>query len=207
MRKKILCSMLALSVANLSLGYVNTVQASEIQQSKYNVGFQVVNYADTLYRQISEDTLFFASIENPSSYVVLPKGTIVSILGALFQDGNETTFFYVSYNGVEGYVDKQFVDLETDFNNAFSNGINTYTSGENAQSSGEKITISHKGVQMTLVPNGKGWYLDQDGIDRDAQGNPIDPTTGKPYDTSSTLHEANFTPIDQLPTNSGIKAE
>ena len=73
------------------------------------------------------------------------------------------------------------------------------------QSSGGKIIISHKGVQMTLTPNGKGWYLDQDGIDRDAQGNPIDPTTGQPYDTNTIVIEPNttFTPS----TPSGIHAE
>lgn len=204
MRKKILCTILALAMITLPMGYVNTVQASEVQQSKDNVGFQVVNYAETLYRQISEDTLFFASIENPSSYVVLPKGTIISILGALFQDGNETTFFYVSYNGVEGYVDKQFIDLETDFNNAFSNGVTTYTSGENAQPIGNKITVNYGGILTTAVSNGKGWYVTSDGIDVDAQGNPIDPTTGQPYDTTVTYVEPGE--HHEIITNSGIRA-
>lgn len=75
------------------------------------------------------------------------------------------------------------------------------------KSSGGKITVNYGGKPTTVTPNGKGWYITSDGIDVDAQGNPVDPITGQPYDTSSTLHEANFTPIDQLPTNSGIKAE
>lgn len=73
------------------------------------------------------------------------------------------------------------------------------------QSSGGKTTVNYKGVQMTLTPNGKGWYLDQDGIDRDAQGNPVDPITGQPYDTNTIVVEPNttFTPS----TPSGIHAE
>ena len=200
--------MLALSVAILSLGYVNpmsTVQASETEVSQDNVGFHVVDYTEEMYRQTLEDTLFFTSIENPNSFTVISKDTALEILGVLYQDNTETTFLYVKNRGVKGYVDKQFIDMETALNNEFStlpNGIRPYTPVENAD--GTITVYDDWGDKLILRPTGDEYYVDQYGAKRSKEGYDIDPFTGLPM---KPRYDIDTTPIvPYISYNSGLKA-
>ena len=50
---------------------------------------------------------------------------------------------------------------------------------------------SERGLSLTLTPNGKGWYTDQYGFDRDANGNVVSSIDGSLYQelpTEGTLH-------------------
>ena len=60
---------------------------------------------------------------------------------------------------------------------------------------------------ITLTPNGKGWYTDQYGYDRDANGNRVSTIDGSPYsDNTVTIDKLPGWDIDTNNTSTGLKA-
>lgn len=69
------------------------------------------------------------------------------------------------------------------------------------------VYSSADGMQLTLTPNGKGWYVDQYGFSRDQFGNDVDPITGEviksiPYDSVVEEYQGGV----GASYNSGLKA-
>lgn len=77
-----------------------------------------------------------------------------------------------------------------------------------SQPSGTISVYSSKdGMDLILTPNGKGWYTDQYGIARDAQGNDVNPQTGQPM-TQSHINPPSLPDgwgIDTNNTSTGLK--
>ncbi len=175
MKKKLICSILALSLALIPMGYLapaQTVQAAEEKRGleRYQ-GYNVIEYGGYFYHPIAEDTLMFEDITKPESYTVLSKGTVVRTIGLLYLDIKNTGFIYVDYDGVKGYVDSQFIDM----NNFVEPDVSM-----------EKITVYNEaeGKKLILEPIwwwGEGKYIDQDGYPRNINGDRINPVTGELY--------------------------
>lgn len=72
------------------------------------------------------------------------------------------------------------------------------------QNSNGTISVysSKDGLNLVLTPNGKGWYTDQYGVARDAQGNDVNPANGQPFVNNFTMGEGMYTgDIDSLLDN------
>lgn len=58
------------------------------------------------------------------------------------------------------------------------------------------VYSSADGMQLTLTPNGKGWYVDQYGFSRDQFGNDVDPITGETLESVYINEVTPLTPGD-----------
>lgn len=174
MKKKLICSILALSLALIPMGYLapaQTVQAAEEKRGleRYQ-GYNVIDMCGVFNYAIAEDTLLFEDITKPEIYTVLTKGAVIKYLGLLYYDMTNTGFIYVDYNGIKGYVNKDFVDL--------SNIIPPKMSTETL-----RVYNEEEGIELILTPSwkGEGWYNDQFGWFRNAQGQKLNVATGEIY--------------------------
>ena len=168
MKKKLICSILALSLALIPMGYLAPAQT--VQAEGVYGGYHVVDYTGQYNHPILEDTLLFEDITKPESYTLLPKGSVVKALGTLHYEVTDVGFVYVDFNGVKGYVDKSFIDFSTTIKPKMSTEI-------------LRVYNEEEGVELILTPSwkGEGWYDDQFGWFRNAQGQKLDAFTGEVY--------------------------
>ena len=76
-----------------------------------------------------------------------------------------------------------------------------------SQPSGTITAVTPEGQTVTLTPNGKGWYKDQIGCPRDANGNRVSNIDGSPYsDNTITIDKLPGWDIDTNNTSTGLKA-
>lgn len=182
MKKKLICSILALSLALIPMGYLapaQTVQAAEEKQGleRYQ-GYNVLNYSGVFYHPITEDTLLFEDVTKPETYTILAKDAVIGAIGLLYYDMTNTGFIYVEYGDIKGYVDARYIDMST------------FTVSELPEMSADDIISVYNekdGLDLVLTPNGKGWYTDQYGVARDAQGNDVNPANGQPFTKNYTV--------------------
>ena len=77
------------------------------------------------------------------------------------------------------------------------------------QNSDGTITVynAQEGRTLTLTPNWKGWYTDQDGCHRNAQGQKVKPSTGEPYESPEIRYNTNGVTGGAPVSGSGVTAQ
>lgn len=171
MKKKLICSILALSLALIPMGYLapaQTVQAAgALDLVTTEDGVQI--YTSSWWYQATEDTLIFKELNNPASYSMVTKGSYVQEIGFVAGNG---VFHYVNlYNGSEivmtGYIDGQYFEQQSTAPTSIFKPIEVYLADE-----GYTAILTLKNPQI-------GVYEDQHGIPRNALGQEVDPFTGE----------------------------
>ena len=180
MKKKLICSILALSLALIPMGYLapaQTVQAAgALDLVTTEDGVQI--YTSSWWYQATEDTLIFKELNNPASYSMITKGSYVHEIGFVAGNG---VFHYVNlYNGSEivmtGYIDGQYFEQQSNAPTSIFPTLEVY--------------IEDKGYTTTLTPYNpsKGIYLDETGAARNANGQEVSIITGELYVEPETVH-------------------
>ena len=171
MKKKLICSILALSLALIPMGYLapaQTVQAAgALDLVTTEDGVQI--YTSSWWYQATEDTLIFKELNNPASYSMVTKGSYVQEIGFVAGNG---VFHYVNlYNGSEivmtGYIDGQYFEQQSSAPTSIFKPIEVYNAEE-----GRTLTL-------TLWNPEKGIYKDQYGQFRNSSGQVVDPFDGE----------------------------
>lgn len=194
MKKKLICSILALSLALIPMGYLapaQTVQAAgALDLVTTEDGVQI--YTSSWWYQATEDTLIFKELNNPASYSMITKGSYVHEIGFVAGNG---VFHYVNlYDGSEivmtGYIDGQYFEQQSNAPISIFKPIEVYLSDE-----GYTAILTLKNPQI-------GVYEDQHGIPRNALGQEVDPFTGELW-----VEPEVYTPdlSKPLPSGSGVR--
>lgn len=195
MKKKLICSILALSLALIPMGYLapaQTVQAAgALDLVTTEDGVQI--YTSSWWYQATEDTLIFKELNNPASYSMITKGSYVHEIGFVAGNG---VFHYVNlYDGSEivmtGYIDGQYFEQQSTAPTSIFPTLEVY--------------LEDKGYTTTLTPYNpsKGIYLDETGAARNANGQRVSIITGELYVEPETVHIDLTKP---LPSGSGVRA-
>lgn len=206
MKKKLICSILALSLALIPMGYLapaQTVQAAgALDLVTTEDGVQI--YTSSWWYQATEDTLIFKELNNPASYSMITKGSYVHEIGFVAGNG---VFHYVNlYDGSEivmtGYIDGQYFEQQSTMPSSITiipesfpdapitiNGITYNVDGT--------FTFYNEKYKYQAVA--KLWnpeleiYRDQEGGVYNVFGQEVDPFTGElwvePQMAESHLHE------------------
>ncbi|MBQ3163191.1 MAG: hypothetical protein IJC02_01430 [Lachnospiraceae bacterium] len=194
MKKKLICSILALSLALIPMGYLapaQTVQAAgALDLVTTEDGVQI--YTSSWWYQATEDTLIFKELNNPASYSMITKGSYVHEIGFVAGNG---VFHYVNlYDGSEivmtGYIDGQYFEQQSNAPISIFKPIEVYLADE-----GYTAILTLKNPQI-------GVYEDQHGIPRNALGQEVDPFTGELW-----VEPEVYTPdlSKPLPSGSGVR--
>lgn len=180
MKKKLICSILALSLALIPMGYLapaQTVQAAgALDLVTTEDGVQI--YTSSWWYQATEDTLIFKELNNPASYSMITKGSYVHEIGFVAGNG---VFHYVNlYDGSEivmtGYIDGQYFEQQSNAPTSIFKPIEVYNAEE-----GKTLVLTLKNPEL-------GVYRDQDLIPRNALGQVVDPFTGELWVEPETVH-------------------